>query len=825
MDDKESYGVVLELITTEFSKKVKETINIVKKMGNKFKVGLNYDSKAETDIANKVAKLQKKLEGLLSEKKRISLFPNAEKEFNEVSNKINSLRDELDSLRKGFTDAGKEYMIGDVKVTDVTGGPQPIYDSAEDEAKAQAIQEQIDLYSEQYKQLADQQIINHENLSIVEDINTQIEETNSELQENQTILNSFPTVITKIGQAFTSVKNKISSVKQSISEVKSEIKGMMSSFSSKTGLSKLFGKLKGDAKGFGSSIKSAFDNGIKSIKRYSAILLGVRGVYGILTRAVRTYLSEHQAVANQMKAMFSGLGDLLAPAIEYVIGLFSKLLSYINAFIKMLTGVDLFAKGMKSVEKSAKSTAGSVKKIQGGLAGIDEITNIANDSDSGGGDSGIGDVSVLPKVDLKPLEKLKDFLSKILQPFKDAWDNTKEYFITSFTDMVSSLSGMFGSIGSSLMEVWTNGTGTEIIENLLTGWGLLFNIIGNVADAIKKAWDNNSNGLKLVQSIANVFKTIQDFCNSILDSLAKWTASEGFQEALDRILTFLKDIFGYIEDICTWLVDMYKKYFKPVIDDAILPAISSIITAIGDIWKAVKPVVDKVIEIIKKVLEPVIKTLTDIIGGIVKVIKGIADFVSGVFTGDWKKAWGGIKTIFSTIWDTMKNVATNVMNGIKTVVKTVLDAIVGIIKTPINAILSAFEWLINKLVDGWNYFKKMLNKLSFDIPDWVPFIGGNKFGFNFAMTSAVKLPRLEVGTPYVEAGGLAYLDQGEAVIPEKFNDRKYFGNDEETKDLIRQIIETIEEKDMNTYLDGKVIGETAKNYINNQARMLGRSVI
>ena len=38
-----------------------------------------------------------------------------------------------------------------------------------------------------------------------------------------------------------------------------------------------------------------------------------------------------------------------------------------------------------------------------------------------------------------------------------------------------------------------------------------------------------------------------------------------------------------------------------------------------------------------------------------------------------------------------------------------------------------------------------LNKLSFDIPDWIPIIGGKKFGFNIPT-----IPEI----PYLAKGGL-----------------------------------------------------------------------
>ena len=89
-----------------------------------------------------------------------------------------------------------------------------------------------------------------------------------------------------------------------------------------------------------------------------------------------------------------------------------------------------------------------------------------------------------------------------------------------------------------------------------------------------------------------------------------------------------------------------------------------------------------------------------------------------------------------------------------------------------------------------------------------------------------KIASLDVGTNYVPNDQLAMIHKGEAVIPKKFNNEEYFNNsNEETNSLLRELITTLEEKDMNTYLDSKVIGKTAQNYINTQSRIMGRCVI
>ena len=94
------------------------------------------------------------------------------------------------------------------------------------------------------------------------------------------------------------------------------------------------------------------------------------------------------------------------------------------------------------------------------------------------------------------------------------------------------------------------------------------------------------------------------------------------------------------------------------------------------------------------------------------ILGGIIDFITGVFTGDWEKAWDGVKKIFKGIW----------------------NSIVIVVESAINIMIKGINWLISKL-----------NTIHFDIPDWVPIIGGKSFGIHINPVAEVKLPRLATG--------------------------------------------------------------------------------
>lgn len=145
------------------------------------------------------------------------------------------------------------------------------------------------------------------------------------------------------------------------------------------------------------------------------------------------------------------------------------------------------------------------------------------------------------------------------------------------------------------------------------------------------------------------------------------------------------------------------------------------------------------------VLNGFVKIISDIMGNAKKILNGIIDFIRGVFTGNWKRAWEGIKNIFSGVFGGLKSVA----------------------KAPINGIIALINGALSAIISGINAVKRALNNISVNIPSWVPVFGGKKFGFYFSMSSAPKIPMLAKGG-IAQSETLAHIGENgykEAVLP------------------------------------------------------------
>ena len=125
-------------------------------------------------------------------------------------------------------------------------------------------------------------------------------------------------------------------------------------------------------------------------------------------------------------------------------------------------------------------------------------------------------------------------------------------------------------------------------------------------------------------------------------------------------------------------------------------------------------------------LGAIFQNIGNYVNGVKQTFKGLITFVKGVFTGDWKSAWEGVKSIFSGIFGTLG----------------------AVVKAPINGVIG----IINSAIGH-------INKIKITVPKWVPETGGKTFGGNIP-----KIPLLYQGTNYFSGGRAFIHDQGAEIV-------------------------------------------------------------
>lgn len=204
--------------------------------------------------------------------------------------------------------------------------------------------------------------------------------------------------------------------------------------------------------------------------------------------------------------------------------------------------------------------------------------------------------------------------------------------------------------------------------------------------------------------------------------------------AVGGVIVWLKKFGGESSGVWTSIkkgFDSFVSSIQPVIDGAknlwgsIKTAFDQIRDAIGGntgawkswagflktlfsaIWTYLKALWAAILEVLKGALTAVgniIEAIGSLISGAIKIFKGLTDFLIGVFTGDWKRAWTGIKEIFTGLWDTIYGVLAGVSKAIGNIVWGMIQAVIKFFKSLYDTLVghSIIPDMVNAIINWFN---------------------------------------------------------------------------------------------------------------------------
>ncbi len=261
-------------------------------------------------------------------------------------------------------------------------------------------------------------------------------------------------------------------------------------------------------------------------------------------------------------------------------------------------------------------------------------------------------------------------------------------FSAMFPKLSASLSAAGTAISNGVGKFASSiGNGFGKISSLLNGttliWGAVIAVVIAGVIAIIYYWDEIKGALGTAAEWVNT-KVIQPFVNIVTQGF------NSFMAIAQNVISFVQNLFatftGYLQN--AFATDWTEQF------GAFGHILNAFFANVQNIWEAVK-----------------------------QIFTGVVDFVKSIFAGDWKAAWDSVIEIFGGIWDGM----------------------LAYVKMPINGIIGLINLLIRGAVDGINAVIGLINNLQFDIPDWIPKIGGTTFGFNIAPITAPQIPYLAQG--------------------------------------------------------------------------------
>lgn len=522
----------------------------------------------------------------------------------------------------------------------------------------------------------------------------------------------------------------------------------------------------------------------KVLARYMAILKQTGNAQGDLARTIDSPSNQLRILKQQITNLGIAFSQFLIPVVSAVLpylSAFTKVVTQAVNGLASFLGLGKDESASKETKKVADNVGGlagdydkatkSAKKLKSSLAGFDEMNvlqdNSAEDTGAGGGGAVGGDVGFdlseydahLDWVDGKTAtisENIKNAFVGVGEFLKSIWDSEPAQ---AFVGAVMSYGGLlwnyWSTLGLSLIEN-ISGTWTNIKDNVATActnmlefwttfwtdiqagidtWGQPF--VDGVAGVFNSIWaDAMSPAIELCSKIWADFSGIlvelwNEHGKPLIDNLGEFVINiiALFQKIWDNIISPI--ITPFLETL-SWLWD---KHIKGLVT-SMYDFIGKLINGVLEIYnKVIAPIVSFMLDlfapsiawlgsIVSGVCGSIISFFADMFSNVYRTLGGVIDFIVGIFTGNWKKAWGGVKDIFKSFADT---------------------------------IVAMFKFPINLIIDGINAFISGLNALK--IPDWVPVVGGKGL-------SIPKIPKLAQGG-IIDKPTLAMVGEAgkEAVMP------------------------------------------------------------
>lgn len=529
-------------------------------------------------------------------------------------------------------------------------------------------------YEQELKKLENQKALGPEQYM---EAFTKISEITQDLAEQKKIEQS-------LGRNYDTNKAKLELVKKEYEDITQQATEYRSQIEA-TRLQKQAAEVDKMKQGF-NGVSNSLQQAVSRASRLALSIFGIRSAYMMLRRASSDLASYDEQYATNLEYIRFVLTQAIAPVLQWIVSLAMQLLQIIGMIVNALFGVNIFSGGsaenFKKMKAGASGVGKAVKEIKKQLMGFDEVNILSADGSTGGGGGAGGG---MPDFDISKFEgDVPEWLKWIVN-YKDE--------ILAF---LAGLAAYLLAIEFGLSAIKALGIGLMVAGIVLAVEGL----IGYLNDP---TWKNFG---KIVQGIGLALLGLAVIIGSVpLAVIAAGILIVGtIIKYWDQIKEYLWNGISWLESKTDWIREHIgestAKLYENFIDTA-----KKIINWFDTIFTSAKGVLD-----------------------------GIIQFVTGVFTGDWEKAWNGVKQIFTNIWNAIYGTFTTFMGIISNVVfsigQTVGDIIGGAFKLVVNAVIGAAERILNTPIRKINSVIGVINNIP---------------GVSLTTLPTISLPRMKTG--------------------------------------------------------------------------------
>ena len=288
----------------------------------------------------------------------------------------------------------------------------------------------------------------------------------------------------------------------------------------------------------------------------------------------------------------------------------------------------------------------------------------------------------------------------------------KNYLVSMFDlgDRIADISGSFSSAVAVIGKSFRSNGAKQITADMIGIFSSAFmgitelagNFGADILNVITQPFIDNQGRIR--QTLANTFSAVEPILGSVKELVDE--TFETIKETYDTSIGPMFQSFASgLSEIGKKVLELYNQYILPVVenissrftdvkDQSLAPLIEKFgefaektaeyITALWEnvlqpfiLWfmETIAPVIAENLQIAADVFFWLLEQVTQVLDSVLNALNGLLDFLTGVFTGDWKKAWTGIKAFLSSIWDLMKSLVSVAIEAISSIIQTVMDSV------------------------------------------------------------------------------------------------------------------------------------------------------